>query len=133
MSRGLAAVDPQLLVNGRHDARAPGSAGPGVRGFVSALSSIFAALGLVLSAVGLYGIISYSVVRRTAEIGVRMTLGATAGSIRALTLGEALRLVAGGLAIGIPLSVAAKHALRGSSMESRFAIVYFPCFLSSAQ
>jgi len=61
----------------------------------------------MLSVVGLYGIIAYSVSQRTREIGVRMALGAQPGSVLQLILKEAGRLTAGGLVLGIVCSLAA--------------------------
>ena len=73
----------------------------------------FAALALLLSAVGLYGVIAYSVGQRTREIGVRMALGAQRGSVYRMVLQEAGRLAAMGILIGAVCSVAAGTLLRG--------------------
>ena len=73
---------------------------------VAALSGLFGVLGLILASVGLYGIMAQSVAARAAEIGIRMALGAPAGQVQSLVLREALTLVAAGVSIGLPLSIA---------------------------
>jgi ABC-type antimicrobial peptide transport system permease subunit len=69
---------------------------------VASLSSMFGLLALVLTCVGLYGLLAYTVNRRTGEIGIRMALGAERGRIARMFLRETLLLVACGLAIGVP-------------------------------
>jgi len=73
------------------------------------LASFFGLLALVLACMGLYGVLSYAVVRRTSEIGIRMALGARRRNILAMVLRETLLMVAIGLALGIPASFAATH------------------------
>ena len=70
-------------------------------------------MALVLSAVGLYGVIAYSVSQRTREIGVRMALGAQRWSVHRMVLSEAAWLAAAGIAIGAVCSVAFGELLRG--------------------
>ena len=76
---------------------------------VAALSSLFAALGATLAAVGLYGLLAYTVSRRTNEIGIRMALGASHRAVTRMVLKSALGLVLAGLAAGAPLAVWSKR------------------------
>jgi len=76
------------------------------------LSGWFGALGLVLTAVGLYGLLAYTVARRTNEIGIRMALGASRGDVAKIVLTDALGMVLVGLLIGIPISFSARASRR---------------------
>jgi predicted permease len=72
---------------------------------IAQLSSFFAALALALSAIGLYGTISFAVARRTSEIGIRMALGAERVGVVGMVLRDAMLLAAFGMAIGLPLTL----------------------------
>jgi putative ABC transport system permease protein len=74
--------------------------------FLLALSSTFAGLALVLAALGLYGVISFSARQRTREIGVRVALGATDRDVRRLILGQGMLVSAIGIVLGLAASVA---------------------------
>jgi ABC-type antimicrobial peptide transport system permease subunit len=76
-----------------------------VERLIALLSTAFGAVGALLAAIGLYGLLAYTVSRRTTEIGVRMALGATRGQITSMVLKSALGLVVAGLVIGAPLAV----------------------------
>ncbi len=81
------------------------------RRFFLWLVAAFASLGLILAALGIYGVISYSVSQRTQEIGVRMALGATTGRVQRLVLFRTLRLAAAGVVLGTLASFAAMRLI----------------------
>jgi len=83
------------------------------RRFALTLLSAFGGIALVLALVGLYGVLSHSVVQRTREIGVRVALGARPRQVLALVLGDASRLVGAGLLAGTVLAMALTHLLSG--------------------
>jgi ABC-type antimicrobial peptide transport system permease subunit len=73
---------------------------------LAAVSSVFGALGALIATIGLYGVVSYLVLRRMNELGVRLALGAQRRQIVTMVLGEAARLLAAGLAIGTVAALA---------------------------
>lgn len=103
------------------------------------LGGAFAALALLLTGLGTYGLLSYAVSERRREIGVRMALGARPGQVRRQFLGSGLRLLAGGMLLGIPGAWAAGMAMRGllfgvtgSSLPPLAAAVGAICLLTLA-
>ncbi len=80
---------------------------------IAMLSSFFGALALLLASVGLYGLMSYSVTRRTRELGIRAAIGAQRGAILWFVLREALGLALLGIALGIPCALAACRLISG--------------------
>ncbi|HKO17276.1 MAG TPA: FtsX-like permease family protein, partial [Acidobacteriaceae bacterium] len=79
---------------------------------LATLSGFFGTLAVVLAMTGLYGVMSYTVTERTAEIGIRMALGAQRFNITAMILGKAATLLASGLVLGAGLSLVAASAAR---------------------
>ena len=78
---------------------------------IARLSAGFGALGLLLASIGLYGVVSYSLSRRTREIGIRLALGASPTVVRAMVITDTLKLALFGCAVGIPAAVAASQAI----------------------
>jgi ABC-type antimicrobial peptide transport system permease subunit len=78
---------------------------------IARLAELFGLLALVLACIGLYGVTAYAVVRRTNEIGIRMAMGAERTSILAWVMRSALRQVALGMVIGIPVAMAGGRVL----------------------
>jgi putative ABC transport system permease protein len=75
------------------------------------LLNVFAGLALVLAAVGIYGVMAYSVSRRTRELGVRVALGATAPQVHGLVVGQGMALTGAGVLLGLVASLAATRAM----------------------
>jgi predicted permease len=110
--RTIASVDAQVPINNAYalDARIRDSIAR--ERLVAKLCSGFGAVALVLAAIGLYGLMMHTVSRRTGELGLRMALGAERRDIVTMVLGEALRLVGAGLAIGVPAGYVATRLIR---------------------
>jgi putative ABC transport system permease protein len=94
--------------------------------FRATLVAAFAAIALLLAAVGLYGLISYTVAQRVPEIGVRLALGATPPQVLGLVLGQGLRLAVFGVAIGLTGAVGIARVLQGLlfSISATDPIIY---------
>ena len=86
--------------------------------FNSLLLGTFAALALLLAAIGIYGVMSYAVNQRTPEIGIRLAMGAEARDILMMIVGNALRLTAIGLAIGVALALALSRTMASLLYET---------------
>jgi ABC-type antimicrobial peptide transport system permease subunit len=79
---------------------------------VMSVVGVFAASALLLAAVGMYGVVAYSVAQRGKEIGIRIALGADAGHVRALVLRQTFKLLLTGLLAGVPLAAAVNPLFR---------------------
>jgi predicted permease len=78
----------------------------------TSLLSLFAAVALALAATGIFGVLSYAVAQRSREISIRMALGAAPGRVRRMIVGEAMKLAAIGLAVGIFVALAAGRVMQ---------------------
>jgi predicted permease len=109
--RALGSIDPNLTVVDLRsfDAQVVGNFNQDR--LVARLTSLFGMLALILASVGLYGVMSYFVARRTSEIGVRMALGATRSSVLGMVLRGALWQILVGLGLGIPAALLAGHLM----------------------
>jgi putative ABC transport system permease protein len=105
--KALASVDPNLVLYGVDPYTKVVSADFQQENMIATLTTLFGVLGLVLAAVGLYGVLAYTVERRTGEIGVRMALGADRARVVAMVLGGAFWQVGVGLALGLPAAIGA--------------------------
>jgi macrolide transport system ATP-binding/permease protein len=107
----LAGIDPNLTVRDLHTFDSQVANNFIEDRLVARLMSLFGLLALVLASVGLYGVMSYFVARRTSEIGIRMALGATRSSVVGMVLRGALGQMAIGLALGVPAALFAGHLM----------------------
>jgi len=101
----------------------------------AAVSAALGLLALTLAGVGLYGVVSYGVARRTREMGVRMALGANARDVVRLVVGEGMRVVIVGMVVGIALAFGATRLLSsvlfGISASDPFTFVMTPAVLAA--
>jgi predicted permease len=112
MRNTLAAIDPNLSITDLRSFSEQVAGNFDQERLIARLSTLFGILALILACVGLYGVMSYFVARRTSEIGIRMALGATRNSVVSLVLRGALWQIFIGLALGIPASLYAGHLMK---------------------
>ena len=108
----VAAVDPLLVIDGVDPLSFLMRQSVREERLLSRLATGFGVLALLLAAVGLYGVMTYAIVRRTGEIGLRVALGAQRGDVIRLVLGDALALVAMGIGVGVPSALASSRLLQ---------------------
>jgi predicted permease len=87
--------------------------------FVTTLAASFAGLATILAAIGLYGVLAYTVAQRTREIGLRMALGADGARIRAMVLAQVGRMLAVGILVGVAVAAAGGTAAQSQLYEMR--------------
>ena len=110
--RELAQIDPELVLYEPRMLEAVVGGGVAQDRFALTLVAGFALLALVLAAVGIYGALSYSVSTRSREMGIRMALGATAGTVRSMIVRDGGRLAGAGVVLGSIAAVATTRLLR---------------------
>lgn len=104
--RAVHEIDPNLPVTDVTTLRTQVNDSLGQQRLISGLTSLFGFLGLLLALVGLYGILAYSVVRRTHEIGIRIALGAQKGDVLRMVVRQGMKLSVFGVSIGIAAALA---------------------------
>jgi len=109
--RTLAGIDPNLTITNLRTYNDQVAGNFTQERLLARLTSLFGILALILASVGLYGVQSYLVARRTGEIGIRMALGATRSSVLANVMRSALVLILFGLAVGIVFALFAGHLM----------------------
>jgi putative ABC transport system permease protein len=113
LRREVTALDPELSAYDVRPLPELLSEALAARRFIMALLGGFAVLGLALATVGVYGVLSQSVERRRAEIGVRLALGADRGDVLRMVLAQAARLAAAGVTLGLAAAFALTRVLQG--------------------
>jgi ABC-type antimicrobial peptide transport system permease subunit len=108
----IVAVDPSLPIDGANPLPALMQSSIRAQRLVAQLATAFGTLALVLAAIGLYGVMTYAITRRTGEIGLRVALGAQRNDVLGMVLVDALRLVGIGGLVGVPLAIWSTRLLR---------------------
>ena len=127
--RTLANINPDLTMIDFHSLDYQVADNFNQERLITRLTGLFGILALALASVGLYGITAYSVARRTAEIGLRMALGANRGDVVVMVMRNALLLVAIGLAVGIPIALAGGRLMSSQLYGVR---IYDPLTMAGA-
>jgi predicted permease len=112
MRHTLAGIDPNLTVTDIRTFNTQVAGNFVQERLIAQLTSLFGILALIIASVGLYGVMSYFVARRTGEIGIRMALGATRSTVVAMVLRGALWQILIGLALGIPAALYAGYLMK---------------------
>lgn len=110
--KALASIDPNFVLYGVDPYTNVVSADFQQENMIATLTTLFGVLGLILAAVGLYGVMAYTVEQRTSEIGVRMALGADRRQVMKMVLRGAFSQIGIGLALGIPAAVGAGQLMK---------------------
>ena len=115
--RSIAETNPNILVNSVSSLEEQVDRSIATQSLIAQLSTFFGILAVFLSCIGIYGLLSYSVARRTSELGIRLALGARSHTLIWMILRESVVLLAIGLAIGIPVALSSTRILKGLLFE----------------
>ena len=110
--RSIGEINANILVNNVSSLHEQVDRSIATQSLIAKLSSFFGILAVFLACIGIYGLLSYSVARRTAELGIRLALGAQSFALRWLILRECILLLLLGLAIGIPVALSSTRILK---------------------
>src|SRR5262249_49153661 len=116
--RAIHALDPDVPVHNVATMRQLVSTSTAQRRFTLLLIAAFAAVALLMAATGLYGVMAYSVTQRRREVGIRVALGAQSADVLRLVVGQGLRLVALGVALGLMTALALTRLMKKLLFET---------------
>jgi len=114
VQREVRALDPHLPVSGVRTMDEVMAQSVATRRLVLTLFSLFASVALLLAAIGIYGVLAYSVTQRTRELGIRIALGATTRDVLRLIVGQGMKLVSLGIVIGLAGALALNQLIEKS-------------------
>jgi predicted permease len=121
VDEAVRSIDPRVLAPRLQPMPAIVGASLGEQRFQTMLLTLFAATALVLTAIGIFGVVSYGVQQRVREIGVRVALGASSGEVLRLIVGRSLKFVAGGAVLGVAGALGLTRFLSGLLYEVKAA------------
>ena len=115
--RSIAATNPHILVNSISSLEEQVDRSIATQSLIAQLSAFFGILAVFLSCIGTYGLLSYSVARRTSELGIRLALGAQSRTLLWMILRESVFLLSIGLAVGVPVALSTTRILKSLLYE----------------
>jgi len=115
--RAIAEINPSILVNSVSSLEEQVDDSIATQSLIAQLSSFFGILAVFLVCIGIYGLLSYSVARRTSELGIRLALGAQSQALLWMILRECIVLLVLGLAVGVPVALSSTRILKSLLFE----------------
>jgi predicted permease len=115
--RAIAEINPNILVDSVNSLEEQVDFSISSQSLIARLSSFFGILAVILACIGVYGLLSYSVARRTSELGIRLALGAQSGTLLWMILRECVVLLVAGLAVGVPIALTSTRILKSLLYE----------------